>query len=207
MKRFLFCFSGALFLLAASAASAAGGIAGYEPSSGASDGKAPTVFTCKKRSGGVVLMAENLILVRLEREGALPTGARADKNESGAKVSVLRYEDNPEAFRGTVYAIPLGNNWPAKGPNIEGIDVGRAIGSAQVGGANKISIDVAIPQGADWQPLNLVFVGPGSFGRAWVGVVGEGYQARNKTNAPLLLVGKACEQPTPEVIAAMASRP
>lgn len=182
---------------------AAGGIAGYEPA-GAGDGKAPTVFTCQAWENGVVLTIENLVLVRIDREGQLPTGARTDKNEAGAKVSVLRYEDNPEAFsQGTMFAIPLGKNWPAKGPNIEAIDLERRIGAATVTG-NKISIHVTIPQGAQWQPLNLVF--EGSFGRAWGGVVGEGFQARNKNNSPLLLVGRDCQQPDKEVLGVMAGR-
>ncbi len=186
-----------------SVASLAAGIAGYEAGGRQGDGKPPTIFTCQTASNGVVLTVENLVLVRIEREGSLP-GGKTDKNHAGSDVSVLRYEENPSVLNGgKVYAMPLGKDWAGKGPNIEGLDLSRSIGSTSVTG-NKASIQIRIKEGAEWQPMTLVF--EGSSGRAWLGVIGEGFQAKNKSGNPLLLIGSQCQQPTAEALSAMASR-
>lgn len=209
MKRTAIFVFGLLFSVASVAT---GGIAGYEAGA-AGDGKASTVFTCQMQDSGVVLTIENLVLVRLAREGQMPAGAVADKNEAGKDVFRLRYEDNPSVFNGgTMYAVALGKDWAGKGPNIETVDLSRNIGSAQVTG-NKISLSISVKSGAEWQALTLIY--EGSLGRAWGGVEGQGYQARNKNNAPLLLIGvegkersgKPCMQPTQEVLKAMRELP
>lgn len=183
------------------------GITGYEPDENkgkdADDGLSSS-FSCKIGQGGIVFRVEQLVLVRLAREGSLPAGSKPNKNEAGEEVATLRYQDNPEAFRGTVYAVPLGKNWPGKGPNIDSLNLSGSLGSAQTG-KNEVAIPMEIKNNAQWQPFNLVF--EGNFGRAWLGVEGNGYQARNRNNAPLLLVGSRCQQPDPESLRAMASAP